>query len=92
MSLTPEEQHQLAADVKTCMNDLSEIKSVIIGNEQFQQRGMAGDVADLKAWKTSVNDKILYVTGAIAASWFFVGLIGYVAYEWVKTKLAGAGN
>lgn len=92
MSLTPEEQHQLAADVNTCKNDLAQIKNVIIGNEQFQQRGMAGDVADLKAWKTSVNDKILYVTGAIAASWFFVGLIAYIAYEWVKTKFGATGN
>lgn len=80
MSMSPDQQEQL-------LKDVAEIKSAIIGNPQFKQRGLAGDVEDLKDWKTGIDGKILWVTGVIVASWFFIGIIAYVGFEWVKTKI-----
>jgi hypothetical protein len=80
MGMTTEQQEQL-------LKDVAEIRTALVGDARYQQRGIVGDVADLKGWRDAISAKLLYVTGAVAASWFFICLIGYVGYEWVKTKL-----
>ena len=80
MNLSPEQQDQL-------LKDVSEIKTALIGDTRYQQRGIVGDVADLKTWREGIAGKLLWVSGAVAASWFFICLIAYVGYEWVKAKV-----
>ena len=69
------------------MQDVAQIKTALIGNEKFGQRGLIGEVHDINTWRTSMNDKFLWVSGAVAASWFFVSALAYIGYEWMKAKL-----
>jgi hypothetical protein len=80
MNLTPDQQEQLCKDV-------AEIKTALIGDSRYQQRGVVGDVADLKSWKQQIHDRVLYIAGGVAVAWFGICLAAYVGYEWVKTKL-----
>jgi hypothetical protein len=78
--MNPEQQEQL-------LKDVSDIKAALIGDPRYNHRGIVGDVSDLKTWREGIAGKLLWVTGAVTASWFFICLIAYVGYEWVKTKV-----
>jgi len=80
MGLTSEQKEKL-------LQDVAEMKAALIGDARYKQKGLVGDVSDLKIWKEDIAAKWLWVSGAVAASWFFIGIIGYVGYEWVKTKI-----
>lgn len=68
---------------------LKRIETAVCGDIAMGNEGMAVAIIKLLKWRSSIRRQIAYVMGAIAATWFFVSLLAYVGYEWVKIIMDG---
>lgn len=66
---------------------LARVVVAVCGDNQMGLIGFTDEVNSLKKWKRAVEKQLAYVMGAVAASWFFICLLAYLCFEWVKLKL-----
>ena len=66
---------------------LARVVVAVCGDSAMGLAGFTYEVNSLKKWKRTMEKQIAYVMGAVAASWFFICLLAYLFFEWVKYKL-----